>query len=110
MTLKVVSRPIRITKHRRRTTNRFRDILDFVFWHFANADPYGPSKVKGHRAMLFGLTSRVILPVSIMLLRRTVSEIHPFKVLGFELPILTLMDHSRSKVKVNLERSYVVSY
>ena len=29
----------------------------FVFWHFANADPYGSSKVKGHRTMLSGLTS-----------------------------------------------------
>ena len=45
-----------------------------------------------------------------MLLRRTVTEIQPFKVLGFELPILTLRGHSRSKVKVNLEMSYVVSY
>ena len=45
-----------------------------------------------------------------MLLRRTVSEIQPFKDLGFELPILTLRGHSRSKVKVNLERSHMVSY
>ena len=84
--------------------------IDFVFWHFANADPYGSSKVKGHRAMLLGLTSRVILSVSIMLLRRTVSEIQPFKVLGFELLILTLRSHSKSKVKVNLERSYMIFY
>ena len=72
----------------------------FVFWHFANADPYGSSKVKGHHTILSGLTSWAILPVSIMLLRRTVSEIQPCKVLGFELPILTLRGHSRSKVKV----------
>ena len=32
MTSMVVSRPIRITKHRRRTTNRSRDMLDFRFF------------------------------------------------------------------------------
>jgi hypothetical protein len=47
--------------------------------------------------------------MSIMLLRRTVSEIQPFKVLMFELPILTLRGYSRSKVKVNMERSNMVS-
>ena len=45
-----------------------------------------------------------------MLLRRTVSEIQPFKVLGFELPILTLRGHSWSKVMVDFERSYMISY
>ena len=82
----------------------------FVFWHFANADPYEPPKDKGHRTILFGLTFRVILFISIMLLRRTVSEIQPFKDLGFELPILTLRGHPRSKIKVNMERSYMISY
>ena len=48
--------------------------------------------------------------MSIMLLRRTVSEIQPSNVLEFELLILTLRGYSRSKVKVNLERSYMVSY
>ena len=111
MTSKAVSRPIRITKHRRRTTNHCRDMLDFrFFWHFANADRFGSSKFKGHRIMLLGLTSWVMLAISIMLLRRTVSEIQSFKVLGFELPILTLRGHPRSKVKVNMERPYMISY
>ena len=34
MTSKTVSSPIRITKHRRRTTNRFRDMLDFRIFAF----------------------------------------------------------------------------
>ena len=45
-----------------------------------------------------------------MLLRRTVSEIQPFKDLGFELPILTLRGHRRSKVKVDLEVLGMGSY
>ena len=40
-----VSRPIRITKHRRRTT--MLDFRIFVFSHFTNADPCGSSNVKG---------------------------------------------------------------
>ena len=39
MTSKAVSRPIRITKHRRRTTNRSRDMLDFRILAFCQRWP-----------------------------------------------------------------------
>ena len=72
----------------------------------------GQRSSQAYRVIRLDLLSNIVYIVS-MFLRRTVSEILPFKVLGFELPILTLRSHSRSKVKGQSEfekRSYMISY
>ena len=61
-----------------------------------------------YHVIRFDLLSNIVY-INITLLRRSVSETQPFKVLGFELPILTLRGHSRSMGKVNLERTHMIS-
>ena len=91
-------------KYRRRTTNHSRDKLDFRILAFCQRRPLWI--IQGQRSSYHAIWFDLLTSIGIMLLRRIVSEIQPLKVLEFEFPILTL----RSKVKVNLEWSYVVSY